>query len=76
MTESELAKIMAEVFEQYGVPGLGEGEFTQAMFAQAQGITYEVGGRILQRALNDGAIAEVGQRKLTNGHTATAYRRC
>jgi hypothetical protein len=74
MTESEAVRIMHDLAARYGVPPLGEGEFTTALFADERGIPYNAASTIIKRALQDGALEKVGSRRMPTGHTATAYR--
>lgn len=74
MTESEATRIMYNLAARYGVPPLGEGEFTTALFADERGMPYNAAATIIKRALADGALEKVGPRRMPTGHTAMAYR--
>ena len=74
MTESEAVQIMQQLAARYAIPPLAEGEFTCTMFAETHGRSYNEAVTIIRRALADGALESVGQRRMPNGHTALAYR--
>jgi hypothetical protein len=74
MTESEAVRIMHDLAARYGVPPLGEDEFTCQMFAEEHGRSYNEAVTIIRRAIADGALEKVGSRRMPTGHTATAYR--
>lgn len=74
MTESEALRIMQQLATRYGVPALGEDEFTCQMFADEHGRSYNEAVTIMRRAIADGALEKVGKRRMPTGHTATAYR--
>lgn len=72
-TESELHSQLAEVVAKYGVPELGPGEFTVAMLAESEGLTYNQAATVVVHGLSDGGLVAVGRRRL-NGRVAKAYR--
>ena len=74
MTDSELSALVADVVRRYGVPQLGEGEFTCASFAEAHGLTYNQASGIIRRAVADGGVVAVGWRMTAARHKAQAYR--
>jgi hypothetical protein len=73
MTESEAVQILQQLAARYGMQPLAEDEFTVAMFAQANHMTYNMAKNVLDKAIAAGAIEYVGQRT-RGGHTSHAYR--
>lgn len=73
MTETEALRIMQQLAARYGMPPLAEGEFTVAMFAEANHMTYNVAKNALDRAIEAGEVEYVGERT-RGGRTSHAYR--
>jgi hypothetical protein len=72
VTESEALRIMQQLAARYGMQPLAAGEFTVAMFAEANHMTYNMAKNVLDKAIAAGAIEYVGQRT-RGGHTSHAY---
>lgn len=73
MTETEAREMLRRVGKEYLVPVLAEGEFTCQQFADTNDVPYNVAKAAINRAVRDGAITEVGKRRV-NGKTPRAYR--
>lgn len=74
MTSADLIALFNEVYAEHGIPELGEGEFTTAMFANAKGISANRADKILDSAVAAGDIERVGERRYNN-RKAMAYRK-
>lgn len=75
MTGDELAQLFAEVYQQYTVAAVGDGEFSTRQLAAQVGVSYNQAAGVIRRAVAAGDLVEVGARRFPDGRTCACYRK-